>query len=40
MIWIMLLIQISHLTPELCILGEVDAVLGMNLNLSHGDVVD
>jgi hypothetical protein len=37
---IFLLIKIDHLTPELCLLGAIDAVLGMNLNLSHGDVVD
>jgi len=32
------LIKIKHLTPELCIRGAIDAVLGMNLNLSHDDV--
>ena len=36
---VFLLIKIDHLTPELCLLGAIDAVLGMNLNLSHGDDV-
>ena len=36
---IFLPIKINHLTPELCILGAIDAFLGMNLNLSHGGVV-
>ena len=35
---IFLLITINHLTPELCLLGAINAVLGMNFNLSHGGV--